>query len=427
MNPEERLRKREAGIGRPLESADLLMRCMFAMLVVLSLATGASAQPFRGTVFINPDVLTPADSSTFTGVEYTGRGERMIFDRRPNAWITVNAYLFEARYRGATLEFQVNPEFGSVDAARAEVDAYAPALGRLPAVMLSRALKVQLNAGDELFGGNWRDQSFLIHTGQGAKYRRDGFLEEALFHEAAHVSLDGDHADAEGWRAAQAADGEFISTYARDFPDREDVAETALPYFAVRYQPGRLSAEQRAMIEATVPNRLQYFDEQGFDWSPYMRAVPALPADLVVGAPSVNDNSPAAGASFTLSATVRNDGAGAAAATTLRYRRSTDATITTADRAEGTAAVAGLAAAGSTRASVQLTAPAAPGTYYYGACVDAVADEADITNNCSTSVQVTVPEQVPALPLLGQLLLALGLGAAGARFMHRRQRVPPEA
>ena len=255
---------------------------MFAMLVVLSIATGASAQPFGGTVFISPDVLTPADSSTFTGVEYTGRGQREIFDRRPNAWITVNAYLFAARYRGATLEFQVNPEFGSVDAARAEVDAYAPALGRLPAVMLSRALKVQVNAGNELFGGNWRDQSFLIHTGQGAEYRRDGFLEEVLFHEAAHVSLDGYHADAEGWRAAQAADGEFISTYARDFPDREDVAETALPYFAVRYQPGRLSAEQRAMIEATVPNRLQYFDEQGLDWSPYMQAVPALPAVAAV-------------------------------------------------------------------------------------------------------------------------------------------------
>ena len=36
-------------------------------------------------------------------------------------------------------------------------------------------------------------------------------------------------------------------------------------------------------------------------------------------------------------------------------------------------------------------------------------------------------EPVPALPLLGQLLLALGLAATGARLTHRRQRVPPEA
>ena len=124
---------------------------------------------------------------------------------------------------------------------------------------------------------------------------------------------------------------------------------------------------------------------------------------------------------------MRNAGDGESAATTLRVYRSTDATITTADTPEGTDAVTELAASGSTSASVPLTAPADPGTYYYGACVDAVADESDITNNCSASVQVTVPEPVPALPLLGQLLLALGLTAAGARVMHRRPRVPPVA
>ena len=151
--------------------------------------------------------------------------------------------------------------------------------------------------------------------------------------------------------------------------------------------------------------------------------------DLEVGSPTVSDSSPATGATFTLSATVSNSGDGESAATTLRYYRSTDATITTADTAAGTDAVGGLGASGSYLGSVDLTAPSAAGTYYYGACVDAVTDESDITNNCSTSVQVTVPEPepVPALPLLGQLLLALGLTAAGARFVHRRQRVPPEA
>ena len=40
--------------------------------------------------------------------------------------------------------------------------------------------------------------------------------------------------------------------------------------------------------------------------------------ELEVGSPSVSDNSPATGATITLSATVRNAGDGAAAATTLR-------------------------------------------------------------------------------------------------------------
>ena len=139
------------------------------------------------------------------------------------------------------------------------------------------------------------------------------------------------------------------------------------------------------------------------------RELTTTPSDLMVGSPSVGDSSPATGATFTLSATVRNDGNGAAEATTLRFYRSTDATITSADTAEGTDAVAGLAASGSYLGSVDLTAPSTAGTYYYGACVDAVTDESDITNNCSTSVQVEVsePVPVPTLPFLKWVLDAL--------------------
>ena len=120
--------------------------------------------------------------------------------------------------------------------------------------------------------------------------------------------------------------------------------------------------------------------------------------DLVVSSPSVSDSNPAGGAQFTLSATVRNAGEGAAAVTMLRYYRSTDAAITTTDTEVGTDAIGELAAAGSSSQSVDLTAPASPGTYYYGACVDPVTDETDTANNCSTSVPVTVPEPEQRAP-----------------------------
>ena len=118
--------------------------------------------------------------------------------------------------------------------------------------------------------------------------------------------------------------------------------------------------------------------------------VPEPKPDLVVGAPSVSNSAPAVGATFTLSATVRNAGDESSAATTLRYYRSTDATITTSDTQVGTDELAELAAAGTSDESVSLTAPSTAGTYYYGACVDAVTDESDTTNNCSSSVKVTV-------------------------------------
>ena len=119
--------------------------------------------------------------------------------------------------------------------------------------------------------------------------------------------------------------------------------------------------------------------------------VGAAPApDLVVDAPTVEASAPAAGARFTLSATVRNQGNGASDSTTLRYYQSTDPTISAGDTAVGTDSVFRLGASESGDESISLTAPSTPGTYYYGVCVDAVSDESVTDNNCSAAVTVTV-------------------------------------
>ena len=110
----------------------------------------------------------------------------------------------------------------------------------------------------------------------------------------------------------------------------------------------------------------------------------------------MTDSTPTSGTTFTLSATVRNAGDGASAATTLRFYRSTDSTITTSDAVQGINAetVTGLAASGASSShSLDILAPPAPVQFYYGACVTAVADESDTTNNCSGSVLVRVQAQ----------------------------------
>ena len=104
---------------------------------------------------------------------------------------------------------------------------------------------------------------------------------------------------------------------------------------------------------------------------------------------------------FTLSVTVTNAGGGAAEATTLRYYRSTDSTITSSDTAQGSEAVGALAAAGTSDHDGGITAPSEAGTYYYGACADSVTDESDTTNNCSSSVTVTVSDSEPDLVVIG--------------------------
>ena len=119
-------------------------------------------------------------------------------------------------------------------------------------------------------------------------------------------------------------------------------------------------------------------------------APPANQPDLVVQSPSVSDSVLSTGRSFTFSATVRNRGNARSAATTLRYFRSLDGTISSGDSRVGTDAVGALAASDTSRESVSLTAPSSAGTYYYGACVDSVSGEADTRNNCSSAVSVTV-------------------------------------
>ena len=113
-------------------------------------------------------------------------------------------------------------------------------------------------------------------------------------------------------------------------------------------------------------------------------------ADLVLASASVSSATPMAGQPFELRANVDNRGTGASTATTLRFYRSTDTTISSIDTEVGTDAVSALAAGGTSSSVLMLTALSTAGTYYYGACVDPVSGESNSQNNCSSAVRVTV-------------------------------------
>ena len=118
---------------------------------------------------------------------------------------------------------------------------------------------------------------------------------------------------------------------------------------------------------------------------------PALAApDLAVLLPSVSDSSLETGKSFTLVVIVHNQGNRRSDATTLRYYRSSNATISTGDMEVGTDAVSGLSASSASDESISLTAPSSAGTYYYGACVELVPGESATGNNCSSAVSVRI-------------------------------------
>ena len=92
-----------------------------------------------------------------------------------------------------------------------------------------------------------------------------------------------------------------------------------------------------------------------------------------------------------LSARVTNSGTADAINTTLKWYRSLDATIDVGDATIDSVVTINALAAQATQENITLnvTAPATPGTVYYGACVTAISGEADAANNCH-SVAITV-------------------------------------
>jgi len=260
----------------------------FLVLGIIPRISQAQGPPFVGTIFVGPDIITSSDTTTFQSLSSSGQGTRTMFDRRVNGWITVDAYLFDATFDdGLSAKIQVNPEFGS-SAAFAEAQKYGRVIGQLPTALRVDLQTVWIHKGVQPFGGG--NNHLLIHTGQSELYENDGILEEAFVHEASHTSLDAEHASSAGWLAAQTADGVFISSYARDNPDSEDIAESFLLYLAVRHRSDRISQSIEDMILQTMPNRIAYFDEQSFDMRPISSLVtgvqdpgtPDLPGDFAL-------------------------------------------------------------------------------------------------------------------------------------------------
>ncbi len=232
---------------------------------ITSLSAQSDKPPYSGTIFPFPKIIQESDPTTFTELKAKRKDTRSMFDRRTAKQGDYEAFVFEAKFgKGEEVEIDVNVEFETEEAAREQAEFYAIAFGKLPLFLRENIKALWIHQGKELFGGG---ANLTIHTGQSADYIRDGILEETLAHEAAHA-LDAKHARAKKWITAQAEDGRFISSYAKANLFREDVAESFVPYLAVRYRPDRITPKQLRTITETIPRRIAYFDSLKPDMSP---------------------------------------------------------------------------------------------------------------------------------------------------------------
>lgn len=152
---------------------------------------------------------------------------------------------------------QAVQDFNSQGTARNEARTVAMALGRLPRQLRQGVKAVSLLEGEGRANAAPGEGVIRIYSrGVGVE-----LLEELLAHEAAHVSLDPKFRQNTDWLFSQTFDPAFISTYGRDNSGSEDIAESVLPYLAVRYKPERISAQMERTIANAIPYRIAFFDE----------------------------------------------------------------------------------------------------------------------------------------------------------------------
>ena len=127
--------------------------------------------------------------------------------------------------------------------------------------------------------------------------------------------------------------------------------------------------------------------------SAFTLTINALGPDLVVTKVNVPTRDPIVEEDFWISIHVKNQGDSRALSPMVRFYRSNDATISSSDTEIGTARLFGMDPSqefDSGSIKEHETAPSTAGTYYYGACMDSLAGESDVTNNCSSAAPVTV-------------------------------------
>lgn len=237
----------------------LLLLC--ALIYGSTAATGAPLFP-NSVVSNDLEFIRTDDQSAFACLIFEGVRRAEMPDKRRDELLANGVYIFTAHYNdGVSIEIWAHPDFESQDAALISVEPVAQALGKLPTFMRSKLDHLVIHKGDETAFGESRGHFFVLYSDNIQTRIRNHDLEETVFHESVHATLDEKYLRSREWLEAQRADGDHITEYAANNPDKEDLAESALFAWATLVHPGRLPADIERHVRNVMPNRLAFFEE----------------------------------------------------------------------------------------------------------------------------------------------------------------------
>lgn len=252
---------------------------LFCAVIAVGMACvgGVKAEPlFPNSVVSNDlDFIRSDDPSVYACFAYLGERTQEMPGHSSNQLMANGVFTYDALFAdGTNVEVWVHSDVGSEDNARALVEQVGPRLGKLPTFMRDTLRHVVIHAGD---GGAFAEDQghfFVLYADNMATRIRNNDLEETVFHESVHATLDAQYLRSAAWVSAQRNDADFVTQYAMSRPNKEDMAESALFAYAMIKTPMRLPAGVEDRVRATMPNRLAFF-ETLFGGDTFTRAGPA--------------------------------------------------------------------------------------------------------------------------------------------------------
>jgi hypothetical protein len=226
-------------------------------LILASLPGGLFAEPlYPNSVASNDlDFILVDDPGACWSITEGGGGRTEMYDPRRDTLFVEYALHFNVTFPDQQIRINLHPDVGDPQKRAMET---AASISRLPAQMRNTLRHVNILDGD---GAAWEEGLggfFTLYDGLMERRLAEHDLDETVFHESAHVALDSLLSSDPDWRSNQIADNDFITEYAGEKPDKEDIAESALFAWTMLHHPGRLPADVEAAVREIMPNCLEY-------------------------------------------------------------------------------------------------------------------------------------------------------------------------
>jgi len=240
----------------------LLLTLLTALIACSPAQSNDNSPRFASSVVgTDFDFILDTDPSTFLCLEYKGQRTREMPDKTSKDALFQPAFVFMSYYDdGTSIDMALDIDFADETTAREEALRYVPRLGKLPTLLRQDIERLVIHKGNPDATAFSDIGLIVVYSDNATKRISTHDLEETIFHESVHASLDEPYAGSAAWLDAQASDSAFATNYASENPEGEDLAESALFAYTLIHHPERIPEDDATWLRNTIPARIAFIE-----------------------------------------------------------------------------------------------------------------------------------------------------------------------